>query len=310
MSRAITSFGHTPHHRPGVGCLKLLMLAVTFVVFQSSLVNARQFQPASTVARLGGVDIDIYTYRPAPCANPRVLIIFAGYNRDADRYRDKARAAADRACLLVVAPRLDRDRFPNWRYHRVGIYRKGRIQPQYRWTTHLLKELISWGRQWAGDPAIPYILFGHSAGGQLLSRFAAYSPPIGSHRIVVANPSVHVMPSLTEPVPYGFGGIFDDTERMVRLRHYLALPITIYLGTSDKGNKLLVRSEAARRQGKNRYERGLNAFKQARSMARQNNWKFNWQLVEVPGVGHSSRRMLAAREIVEAFGLAVLEEVN
>ena len=205
-----------------------LLLAIASVLGQSTPTNALQSGPV--VAQLSGVDIDVYTYRPASCANPRVLFVFAGYHRNAARYRDRAIPVANRACLIVIAPLLDRERFPNWRYHRLGVVRKGQVQPQDRWTTHLLKELISWGRKWAGDAAMPYILFGHSAGGQVLSRFAAYSPPTGAHRIVVANPSVHVMPSIRERVPYGFRGIFKEDERIAHLRRYLALPVTIYLG--------------------------------------------------------------------------------
>ena len=80
--------------------------------------------------------------------------------------------------------------------------------------------------------------------------------------------------------------------------------------SGDTGKKRLVSNEAARRQGKNRHERGLNAFNQGKTTAHQQNWQFNWQLVEVPNVGHSSKRMLAAPEALEAFGLRALEQVE
>jgi alpha-beta hydrolase superfamily lysophospholipase len=181
------------------------------------------------------------------------------------------------------------------------------VQPQSKWTGPLLVELIAWGRKWAGRPDMPYILFGHSAGAQLLSRVSAYTPPLDAVRIVIANPSAHVWPSLEEAVPYGFDGIFDAPTREARLRAYLALPITIYLGADDTGTKLLVDDAPAVRQGANRYERGRNVYRAASDLSRKRSWRFGWRLVEVPDTGHSARRMLDAAEAVEALGLRARE---
>lgn len=277
----------------------VLIFSLTFAI----TAHARETRGGLEVADLGSISIDVYTYRPKHCGKTGLLFVFAGYNRDADRYRDRAIPLADRSCLMVYAPELDRKRFPNWRYHRAGVSRKGRVMPQEQWTGRLLMQLIAWARNRENRPDAPYILFGHSAGGQLLSRFAAYMPPSDASRIVIANPSVHVRPSLSEKVPYGFAGIFDKQQRSTRLQAYLKLPITIYLGTADTGSRLLVKNEAAKRQGQTRYERGVNVFRAARNVARANNWDFNWTLVEVPGVGHSSRAMLRAPQAEQALGL-------
>jgi hypothetical protein len=268
--------------------------------------EAREMGRGREVALLGTMPIVIYTYRPPGCAVSRILILFAGYHRDADRYRNRAIPLADRACLQLAAPLLDRERFPNWRYHRAGIYRAGRVQPKEQWTRPVLAGLIAWARKWVGRSDAPYILFGHSAGAQLLSRIAAYSPPEAPHRIVIANPSVYVFPSLEEGVPNGFQGIFDGRERAERLRAYLGLPVTIWLGVEDTGSRLLVDDEAARRQGRNRYERGKAVFAAGRETARRNSWPFNWTLVESPSVGHSSGDLLNSPQATEALGLKVV----
>jgi hypothetical protein len=54
-------------------------------------------------------------------------------------------------------------------------------------------------------------------------------------------------------------------------------------------------------QGATRHERGLNAFLAAESLAKARSWTFNWRLVEAPGVGHSAKKMFAAREAWEAL---------
>ncbi len=276
-----------------------LLLCLAF----ANWATAREASPARKVARIGDKDIMVYMYRPSTCPDPTLLFVFAGYNRNAEDYRDRARTVADRACLQVFAPELDRERFPNWRYHRAGVIRRRRLQPRSEWTGPVLADLIGWARETEGRPNAPYILFGHSAGAQFLSRIAAYSPPADATRIVIANPSVHVMPSLEEKMPYGFGGELPSAEKFRLLANYLQLPITIYLGTADTGSKLLVSNDAAMRQGRTRYERGLNVFRAARQIARQRGLRFNWRLVEARGVGHSSSRMLRAGEVLTAFGL-------
>ncbi|GAA0554333.1 putative cell wall-binding protein [Rhizomicrobium palustre] len=117
---------------------------------------------------------------------------------------------------------------------------------------------------------------------------AAYTPN-DARRILIANPSTHVLASLDEEPPYGFRGMKEEA-----LKRYLAASVTILLGQEDTGAKNLAEDERAEAQGKTRYERGKNAFQQAQATAQQHGWAFNWVLVEVPGVGHSARSMFAA----------------
>lgn len=294
----IFSEGRTAFRRVAIGFLASL-IAVGFTTEPGAFDGGK----GQVDAQLLNMSITVFTYRPAGCEQPTLLFAFHGLGRKAGNMRDNATELADRACLLVLAPLFDRERFPNWRYHRAGVVKQGRVQPRERWTGSIVDALVAWGRHWAGDPATPYILFGHSAGGQFLSRLSAYAPPAGAQRIVIANPSVHVLPSLDELVPYGFGGVFPSEEAEERLKVYLALPVTIYLGDRDTGEKNLVKNAAARRQGASRFERGLNVFHFAQDLAQRRRWSFNWRLVIAPGVDHSSKDMLEAATAEQALDL-------
>jgi hypothetical protein len=111
------------------------------------------------------------------------------------------------------------------------------------------------------------------------------------------------MPSLDEPAPYGFGGLFDPATGEAMIRKYLQLPVTIYLGAEDTGEEDLLDNEAARRQGGNRLERGETVFEAARAAAEAIGSDFAWKLVIVPGVGHSAESMLGSELALEALGL-------
>ena len=51
------------------------------------------------------------------------------------------------------------------------------VAPRDEWTVDMVPELVSWARRREGRLDAPYYLFGHSAGGQFLSRVAAFAPP-------------------------------------------------------------------------------------------------------------------------------------
>lgn len=263
---------------------------------------AKPQEYSEQVWNAAGVDIRVYTFRPSSCDSHDILFVFHGLNRKAEGVRNKATKVAQKICLMVFAPLFDKDRFPNWRYHRAGVIRGDRIQPMSRWTEPILRAMLHQAKSEIGRTNPRVYLFGHSAGGQFLSRVSAYSLPFEVDRIVVANPSVHVTPDSSEKVPYGFGGLFDGEESEARIRQYLALPISIYLGQKDTRNKNLVVNEAANRQGTNRLQRGRNVFRRAQQLADERDWKFNWLLVEASGVGHSSRGMLQAPEMITALG--------
>ncbi|OHV63915.1 hypothetical protein LCM4577_11475 [Mesorhizobium sp. LCM 4577] len=209
--------------------------------------------------------------------------------------------------MIVMAPLFDQERFPTWSYQLGGIVHDGSIQPRDRWTVWYIKGLVAWARKREGLPTARYYLFGHSAGAQFMSRVAAFALA-DAKRIVVANPSTYVLPSLSEAVAYGLGClpsgcVYTTDQATQELKAYLALPLTIYLGEEDTGETDLGVSAAALRQGATRLERGEFTFELAQAVATANGWPLNWRLLILPGVGHSSIDMLQSDQVDQAFGL-------
>lgn len=248
--------------------------------------------------RLGDITLTVFTYRPA-CRDPSLLLVFHGQNRNADDYRDWARPLADKHCLLVAAPRFGKERFPRWRYQHGGIARNGVVQSPDEWTGRIAVKLAERIRR-LERRQMPYALIGHSAGGQYLSRLAAFSPT-QAQRIVIANPGTHVLPDAGIKAPYGFGGVYADGAMREELRRYLSQPITIFLGQDDTDDEGLSSSAEAQAQGATRYARGLEAFKSGQALARSLGLPFHWRLIELKGVGHKAREMFAAPEASAAL---------
>ena len=245
---------------------------------------------------LGGGAVDVFTWHPA--AAPRVLlVVFHGMHGDADNYRDRARTLGETLGAVVVAPKFAPPRFTVPLYQRGGVAPDGVFVPPVKRTIDLIVPLVAWAQEACGQPGLPHALLGHSAGGQFLSRVAAFAPT-NATRYVIANPSTWVLPSTEDAVPYGFGGTPDADAA---LRAYLELPITALLGGDDTGTNNLSSEPEALAQGLNRLQRGHNTFARAEAMARERGWRFGWTLAEVPGVGHDSSLMFASSQAAEAF---------
>lgn len=249
---------------------------------------------------LSGTVLDVFTYRPAQCTPSLLLVVFHGIQRDAGPYRDRARPLADKLCAFVVAPKFDHQRFPHDRYQLGGVVERGHlVQPGSR-PVDLVAPLLAWARSAAGQPEMPYVLIGHSAGAQFVGRVAAFTPNKAAG-IVLANPSTWVMPSTAAAAPFGFGGIEPAHDAEQALRAYLAEPVIVALGGADTGTKSLDMSAEAMAQGPYRLARGQNAFKAAQAVAASRGWPLRWSLIEVPGVGHNATRMLAASQTEAAL---------
>jgi pimeloyl-ACP methyl ester carboxylesterase len=303
LNRVASAFRRSGGRSPGRACGGVAIAALIAAAPVAQPVPAAAYDLGAGQLRteIGGEDFEMFTYRPSGCAAPSLLFVFHGNGRTAESYRDSAQEIADRGCFVVYTPLFDRDRFPSWSYHRGGMARDGELLPEEEWTVEFVSDMIDWARKQEERPEARVFLFGHSAGGQFLSRVAAYALPDRVERIVLANPSTYVVPSDEEDAPYGFG-LLPEEEARNMLKTYLGAPVTVYLGLEDTGDEDLTMTEEAQRQGGNRLDRGRHIFAEARRVAEENGWDFNWELVYADGIGHTGRGMLTSDEMFRALG--------
>ena len=267
----------------------------------------------------------------APRGGP-VVIVVHGALRDSDRYLASARHAARLAAsdALIVAPQFpaDVDRADGALYWRVEGWKGGypALGPAPLSSFGAMDSLLSQLAPEPGpDPAV--VVFGNSAGGQFVHRYAAVGrgPDILAARglrvrFVVANPSTYLYFSRERPVPvpdaahvndwrYGFDRApgYVDANPGRSLERYLGRDVTVVLGELDKdeASLLLEVSPAAMAQGANRLDRGLRYDQHVRGLARAAGLPFRHRLIRLAGVGHTAADVLAAartREIVFAGG--------
>ena len=213
------------------------------------------------------------------------------------RWRNAAR-------FLIAAPLFDQKRFPDTLYKRGGgVLLDGKVQPRESWTYNVIFRLVAEIRRKQGRPDLPYLMLGHSGGGQFVTKMAMFMPG-DAVRFVAANPGSYVFPTSEAAFPYGLGGLPPELSSEEALRRYCATPLVLYLGTGDvyqNASDGFDFSPAALRQGPVRLARGHNFFNAMRKLAADHHWDFNWRLVETPDIGHSGSQMFHAREIKDAL---------
>lgn len=241
---------------------------------------------------VNGTKLEVFVYKPKSYRGERMVMVCHGTLRNADEYRDDSRQMAERFGVLVVAPKFDETRFPNRLYHRGGVLNAdGTAAPKETWTYNYLPAIVKQIREREAKPSMPYILLGHSAGGQFLVRLAGFFDS-GAERIVAANPGSDLFPTRDMPFGYGFGSLPASLSDDETIRRYLAQPLTLYLGGSDNFyDEYLDTSPEAMAQGPGRRQRNQACFAAAKALAAQRGWPFNWKMVIAPGVNHDHLRM-------------------
>ena len=232
----------------------------------------------------------VYTYRPRACeASCPMVIVMAGLKRNASAYRDYWELAADRYKFLVLAPEFTRELWPRSASYNLGEV--GRESDREKWAFSTIEHLFDEMRV---DQA-SYVLFGHSAGGQFAHRMALFRPDSRASVIVAANPGWYTMPEwrkekTTDPFPYSLVG---SPSGEAQLRQALSHRLVLLVGEKDDDpdDENLFNSEAAKREGASRLDRGENFFKAATTAANDLGVKLAWELIEVPDVAHNGETM-------------------
>jgi pimeloyl-ACP methyl ester carboxylesterase len=162
------------------------------------------------------------------------------------------------------------------------------------------------------------VLFGNSAGGQFVNRYAAvgHGPDVLAQRgipvrFIIANPSTYLYFDQQRPTAvqdgsrvnrwrYGFSDVpaYVDICPRQSLERYLGRDVTIVLGAqdTDRTARLLEVSPPAMAQGANRVERGLYYDQHVRRCAREAKLTTGHKLIQLAGVGHTAADVLAASQ--------------
>ena len=286
--------------------IALLLFATASVAFARELPVGESIYEMEEPTGATSAPISVYCYRSEKWAPGRpIVFVFHGMNRNADDYRASWEGFADTDGLLIVCPEFTDLKYPGSRYYNIGNIMdktngKGHLQPKDEWVFPVVDRVIRDVKARMAAESSPAVVFGHSAGAQMVHRYALFGGPSEAHLIIPANAGWYTMPDENVPFPYGLDGVpLSDDE----LAAAFAKPVVILLGDADtKRTDNLRQTPEADAQGMNRLERGKKFFAVGQAKAEEMGVPFNWQAATVSGVGHDGAAMADA-------ALAVIEQL-
>lgn len=243
-----------------------------------------QWLPPTTVGRTGG-----WLTRPEPRAGARLAVVLHGVRRNAREYLETWLEWSHRSGRPVLAPHFHADAWPGARAYNLGgvLDVDGDVTPARTWAFTALQHLVDDARRAARLTDATWDLFGHSAGAQFAHRFCLLRPDPTLRRVAVAGAGWFTVPDADIDWPYGLRhpGLHLDQAAADR---WTRLPLVLLRGEHDRERDEHLRVGAlADAQGRNRFERAAHAL----AVARARDPGCRWQLVDVPGAGHSEHQM-------------------
>lgn len=272
--------------------LTALLLAAAPGLDAQSRSGADPFPTGSSLfeADFDGTVLNLWAYKPENYVGDGFILLLHGASRAAEAYRDNARGFAREYGRLVVVPEFDSQRFPNRLYQFGGVFRQdGSFADPEERTYAFIPKIVQHIREREGEPELPWILLGYSAGAQFVARMAALADT-DAERLIAMAPGSTMFPTREMDFGLGFGGLPPEYSNDERIRRYLALPLTVSVGTADVEEGALPGGSAFD-QGVHRYTRNLRWFVTAMELAHHREWEFNWRLVLHHGAGHPPAQM-------------------
>jgi len=243
-----------------------------------------------------GPDVPVWYQLPDRIeADTPAVFVMHGVNRDADRYRDEWAALARHHGFIAVVPQFSSADFPGSRGYNTGYFTNadGSPRPRALWSFSVIEPLFDEARQRFGTQVPRYIIYGLSAGAQLVHRYVMFMPDARIEQAIAANAGWYTMPDFAAAFPYGLAATPVDAAS---LKEALGKPLTVLLGTADTDtdDADLRKTPQANRQGPHRYARGQTFFVQAQQTATALGTALGWRLETVRGIGHSNSGMAKA----------------
>ena len=276
--------------------MKILIAASVLIL--SFELSARQIQKI-TFSYWEKPDIDIFYSSPKSInANTKLLFLVHGGSRAAEKYiNDWISLSKDRNVVLV-APEFSKKYYPEYAFLMMSKENGKSLNNESLYINNSLGLLFDFFKAKLKLSTLNYRLYGHSGGSQFVHRYLLLSNDTRIEKAAMANAGFYTF--LDDEITYPF-----VTKKMKisdeRIKWFYRLKGGVFLGSADNdsNHESLPRMRKARKQGKNRLERGKNFFDDLVKYGVDNNLPFRWRFQIVSNVGHSNIGMsMAASEFL------------
>ncbi len=237
-----------------------------------------------------------------------IVLVIPGAGRNAWSYRDAWIDASEKKAAIVVSPSYSEESYPRfWNYNIARMIDDVKInksktdfvsfsitESPNEWIFSDFDRIFDVVKNRLGLVTEKYDIFGHSAGGQILHRFAIFYDSEKVGRILSSNSGWYTVPFYEAEFPLG---LINAPVTKEMLNNAFSKNLVVFLGELDNENETrghLVKNPRMNRQGLHRLERGNFFYNTAQEQAQALDADFKWKKVVIPGVGHDYRKMSVA----------------
>ncbi len=235
-----------------------------------------------------------------------ILFLFHGAERNGRIAISNWKSIAEDRKIILVAPNFTSELYPSIDYQFGGVSYSSvtyKAKPEETWTYQIVEPIFSYIKEKTGNVSKTYDMSGHSAGGQWVHRYLLFMKNARVRKAVEQNAGNYTVPDpngITDGTNwFGFPYSIRDVDVITRdhLAAYFARDMIVHVGTLDTASSRAVDSyfpddAGSMAEGRCRFERGHFFYNRAKRVADSLGLPFKWRIVEVPGVGHNSNRMV------------------
>ncbi|WP_299182611.1 hypothetical protein [uncultured Aquimarina sp.] len=298
----------------------IILACVSFTFGQNKEISIQEGSGTFTVKGSKGNEnkiITVHYYKPKTFNSlSKVLLVIPGSGRNGDSYRDSWIEESEKHNILILSPSYPEKEYPYEDYHLGGIVKDVNTRESISfikntnqvfldedktsiklnldkttWIYHDFDTIFELATTALNSSQESYDIFGHSAGGQILHRFAILHTKSKANKIIAANSGSYTLTDFDTKYPFG---IEDLNLSKQDLKKAFSRKLAIFVGELDNENEtggILLRSKTVDKQGLHRLARAKYFFKVAKSKAEEMGYLFNWELKVIPNVGHNMRKM-------------------
>lgn len=302
--------------------LLLILFSFTQVIYTQDLVinkGSDSFKIEGSGSHRAD-SITIFYHKPENFTrNSKILLVIPGAGRNADDYRNSWINASEKHSVLIISPSYLEKEYNYGDYHLGGIvkdldlskgisFKKGTNQvhidenviefnvndDREDWIFNDFDRIFKRIKKATKSKQKKYDIFGHSAGGQILHRFALFYPNSKADRILASNAGTYTLPDYKTNFPFGMNNVPVPEKK---LKKSFKKKLILFLGELDNLSETrgrMLRSETADKQGTSRIERGKNFYSLSKELSEKSKIKFKWKLEIIPNIGHNQKKMAEA----------------
>lgn len=238
-------------------------------------------------------DVELFYKLPKEInSDTRVLFIIHGGSRDAKRYLSYWIDIANNKNVILIAPHFTKENFPYYQTLGMATFSGKIINDKSQWLDNSITNFFTFFKNKYSLKNDKYLMFGFSGGSQFIHRYLMYGNDKAIEKAAIGSAGWYTFIS-GERFPYGIKNMPIEPGRIEWL---LSQEILFLLGSKDNNpnDSSLNKSRGAKKQGRNRLERGNAYFRNLIAIADRFNVPFRWRYKLITGLDHSTKGMSQA----------------